>query len=108
MNIIDRRLNPKGKSLANRQRFLRRAKAQVMRAVRDASGKRRIRDIDTGGDVTIAPDGVKEPTFHRASSGGIRDVVVPGNKDFIEGDRIPRPPSGGGRGGREEIGRAHV
>ncbi|ACJ00906.1 YeaH/YhbH family protein [Rhodospirillum centenum] len=101
MNIIDRRLNPKGKSLANRQRFLRRAKAQVMRAVRDASGKRRIRDIDTGGDVTIAPDGVKEPTFHRASSGGIRDVVVPGNKDFIEGDRIPRPPSGGGRGGRE-------
>ena len=27
MYIIDRRLNPSGKSLANRQRFLRRAKA---------------------------------------------------------------------------------
>ena len=32
MYIIDRRLNPGGKSLANRQRFLRRAKALVRRA----------------------------------------------------------------------------
>ncbi|WP_147022959.1 DUF444 family protein, partial [Microvirga aerophila] len=34
MSIIDRRLNPGGKSLSNRQRFLRRAKALVQRAVR--------------------------------------------------------------------------
>ena len=31
--FIDRRLNPKGKSLANRQRFLRRARAQIREAV---------------------------------------------------------------------------
>ena len=37
MNIIDRRLNPKGKSLANRQRFLRRAKALVRGAVKKSS-----------------------------------------------------------------------
>jgi len=48
MNIIDRRLNPQGKSLANRQRFLRRAKEQVVKAVRDASGKRGITDIENG------------------------------------------------------------
>jgi uncharacterized sporulation protein YeaH/YhbH (DUF444 family) len=29
MNIIDRRLNPKSKSLGNRQRFVRRAKADI-------------------------------------------------------------------------------
>ncbi|WP_119677983.1 YeaH/YhbH family protein [Indioceanicola profundi] len=99
--IIDRRLNPKGKSLANRQRFLRRAKEQVMRAVRDTSGRRRIQDIDGGGDIVISPDGIKEPTFHRSSSGGLRDIVVPGNKEFVPGDRIPRPPSGGGGRGSE-------
>jgi len=27
--------------------------------------------------------------------------VVPGNKEFVEGDRIPRPPQQGGRRGRE-------
>lgn len=99
--IVDRRLNPKGKSLANRQRFLRRAKEQVMRAVRDASGRRKIKDIDVGGDIVISPDGVKEPTFRRTSSGGIRDIVVPGNKEFITGDSIPRPPQGGGGRGSE-------
>ena len=38
MHIIDRRLNPGGKSFANRQRFLRRARAQVRRAVREDAG----------------------------------------------------------------------
>ena len=43
MHIIDRRLNPGGKSFANRQRFLRRARAQVRRAVREASSSRSIK-----------------------------------------------------------------
>ena len=37
MNIVDRRLNPHGKNLPNRQRFLRRARAMVREAVREAS-----------------------------------------------------------------------
>ena len=40
MQIVDRRLNPGGKSLANRQRFLRRAKDMVREAVRNAAGDR--------------------------------------------------------------------
>lgn len=96
--IVDRRLNPSGKSLANRQRFLRRAKEQVMRAVRDASAKRGIKDIDMGGDIAIAPDGIREPTLRRASGGGSRDYVVPGNKEFMTGDTIRRPPQNGGAG----------
>ena len=49
MHIVDRRLNPGGKSLANRQRFLRRAKALVRRAVRDGARERHIKDIEQGG-----------------------------------------------------------
>ena len=101
MNVIDRRLNPKGKSLANRQRFLRRARQQILKAVREASGDRSITDIVNGESVKIPMDGLREPSFHRAGKGGIRDHVLPGNRDYVEGDQIARPPSGGGEGGSE-------
>ena len=99
MNIIDRRLNPQGKSLANRQRFLRRAREQVVKAVRDAAGKRGIQDLENGDKISIPMGGVREPAFHRSSQGGVRDYVLPGNKEFIEGDTLQRPKSEGGGGG---------
>lgn len=98
MTIIDRRLNPGGKSLANRQRFIRRARAMVKRAVREASAGRSIKDVDRGGEISIPSDGVREPTLRRSSEGGVRDYVLPGNKDYVEGDSIQRPPQGGGAG----------
>ena len=97
MYIIDRRLNPGGKSLVNRQRFLRRAKSLVQRAVRDSLKDRSIKHLDQEGEVAIVRDGVREPTLHRAGKGGNRDRVMPGNKEFLEGDTIPRNASGGGR-----------
>ncbi|MGF9762708.1 YeaH/YhbH family protein [Microvirga sp. 0TCS3.31] len=96
MYIIDRRLNPGGKSLANRQRFLRRAKAQIQRAVRQTAGDRDITDLERGGEVTIPADGVREPSFRRSGEGGVHDHILPGNKRFIEGDTVDRPPGGGG------------
>ncbi|MFZ4121634.1 MAG: YeaH/YhbH family protein [Caulobacterales bacterium] len=99
MHIIDRRLNPGGKSLANRQRFIRRARALVRRAVHDASAKRSIKDLDQGGDVSIPADGVSEPSLRRAGQGGVRDYLLPGNKKFVEGDEIERPDDGQGGGG---------
>lgn len=98
MYIIDRRLNPGGKSLANRQRFLRRAKAQIQRAVRQTAGDRDITDLEKGGEVSIPAEGVREPSFRRSNEGGVHDHILPGNKRFIEGDTIDRPPGGGGRG----------
>ncbi|WP_404384218.1 YeaH/YhbH family protein [Caenispirillum salinarum] len=98
MHIIDRRLNPKGKSLPNRQRFLRRAKALVRDAVHESSASRGVRDVEQGGELSIPKTGVSEPTFHHGQGSGIRDHVLPGNKEFVEGDRLPRPPGGGGRG----------
>jgi uncharacterized protein len=99
MHIIDRRRDPGGKSLANRQRFIRRARAQVRRAVREASANRSIKDVDKGGDIVVPADGVREPTLRRGSHGGRREYVLPGNKKYIQGDTIPRPDEDGGGGG---------
>jgi uncharacterized sporulation protein YeaH/YhbH (DUF444 family) len=96
MHIVDRRLNPGSKSLENRQRFLRRAKALVQRAVKHSSQSRDIRDVLQGGEVSLSPDGMDEPQFRRGA-GGIRDQIFPGNKKFVEGDMIPRSSQGGGK-----------
>ena len=98
MYIIDRRLNPKGKSLANRQRFFRRAKRQIREAVRQASSERKISDIEGGQSIAIPTDNLQEPTFHTDPETGRRVIVLPGNKEFVEGDRIQRPPSSSGQG----------
>jgi uncharacterized protein len=95
-HIVDRRLNPGGKSLENRQRFLRRAKALVRGAVKKSSQDRDIKDVLEGGEVAIPLDGMDEPRFRR--DGGTRDMVLPGNKKFVEGDIIPRPNSRSGKG----------
>src|SRR6188472_2800149 len=97
MFIVDRRLNPGGKSLENRQRFLRRAKALVQGAVKKSSEGRDIRDVLEGGEVSIPLDGMNEPRFRR--EGGTRDMVLPGNKKFIEGDMLPRSGGSGGKAG---------
>jgi hypothetical protein len=98
MNIIDRRPNPKGKSLANRQRFIDRARGEVKRALSDALKRRKVGESDGGEKVSIPTRGITEPMFHRASSGGWRDYIVPGNKKFVVGDTIERPPAGDGSG----------
>ena len=97
IHIVDRRLNPGSKSLENRQRFLRRAKALVQGAVKKSSQDRNIKDVLEGGEVSVPIDGMDEPRFRR--EGGTRDMVLPGNKKFIEGDMLPRSGKGGGKAG---------
>ena len=101
MHIVDRRLNPSGKNLANRQRFMRRAKSLIRKAVHESSASRSIKDADQAGEVALPAQGVHEPSFHRSASGGLRDHLLPGNKQYIEGDTIPRPQGGAGGGGSE-------
>ncbi len=96
--IIDRRLAGKNKSIGNRERFLRRYKDQIREAVKRAVDGRGIRDIEQGEDIRIPKRDISEPVFGHGQ-GGKREVVHPGNKDFIRGDRIKRPEGGGGGGG---------
>ncbi|PJE79879.1 hypothetical protein CI610_01154 [invertebrate metagenome] len=95
--IIDRRLNGKKKSTVNRQRFLRRYRGLVKEAVQDAVDRRSITDVESGSDISIPKKDLSEPLFHH-TDGGKHHHVHPGNKEFNAGDRIQRPPKGGGQG----------
>jgi uncharacterized sporulation protein YeaH/YhbH (DUF444 family) len=96
-HIIDRRLAGKNKSIGNRERFLRRHKDQVREAVQRAINGRSIRDIEKGEDIAIPKKDLGEPVF-RHGDGGTRDVVHPGNREYVRGDRIEKPHGGGGQG----------
>ncbi|WP_442775811.1 YeaH/YhbH family protein [Sphaerotilus montanus] len=96
--IIDRRLSGKNKSIGNRERFLRRYKDQIKGAVRRAIDGRGIRDLERGEDIRIPKKDISEPVFHHGQ-GGQRDMVHPGNQDYVAGDRIKRPKGGGAGGG---------
>jgi uncharacterized sporulation protein YeaH/YhbH (DUF444 family) len=96
--IIDRRLAGKNKSIGNRERFLRRHKEQIREAVKRAIDGRSIRDMERGEDVHIPKKDLSEPVFGHGQ-GGMREVVHPGNKEYVRGDRIERPKGGQGGGG---------
>ncbi|MGZ6006653.1 MAG: YeaH/YhbH family protein, partial [Rhizomicrobium sp.] len=101
-HFVDRRLNPKGKSLGNRQRFLRRARTQIREAVQKSLKDAAVADIGKERKIKISAKGTSEPRFRldpRAS--GERDFVLPGNKEFMPGDAIDKPKSGGGQSGKE-------
>ena len=100
MQIVDRRLNPKSKSLGNRQRFLRRAKAEIREAVKDAIKNRKVSEADGGEKVTIRSKNLREPSFGLGRGVGNRDFVLPGNEKYKVGDAIPKPQGGGGGGGK--------
>ena len=98
-SIIDRRLSGKNKSIGNRERFLRRYKGQIREAVKRAIDGRGIRDIERAEDITIPKKDISEPVFHHGP-GGTREMVHPGNKEYVRGDRIERPKGGSGGGGK--------
>lgn len=96
--IIDRRVNPKGKNLSNRQRFLERTKDWVKKKVRERSVKRDMTSGD-GESISVSGDDIAEPTFDYDRRQGNWDRVLPGNKDFVPGDKIKRQQGGSGSGG---------
>ena len=95
--IIDRRLAGKNKSIGNRERFLRRHKDQIREAVKRAVDGRSIKDIAQGEDIHIPRRDISEPVFGHGT-GGKREMVHPGNQEYVRGDRIERPQGGGGSG----------
>ena len=97
--IIDRRQQGKQKSAVNRQRFLKRFRKHIKEAVSDAVNNRSITDMDRGEEISIPKKDISEPIFHHGR-GGKQRRVLPGNKDFVRGDRIDRPKGGGGGAGK--------
>ena len=113
MQIVDRRLNPKAKSLGNRQRFLRRAKAEIREAIKDSlktpQGVR-------GGGLREGHHPLQEPARalllawpqqRRARLRAARQRGVPGRRRDPQapGRRRARQP---GQPGRRGPGRVHL
>nr|WP_298101437.1 YeaH/YhbH family protein [uncultured Shinella sp.] len=99
-NFIDRRLNPKDRSLGNRQRFLKRVHDELKRTINDRVKSDRIVDVDAAHGVPVPKGGADEPSFRNSSTSGERHYVLPGNESFSAGDRIGKPDGGGQGAGR--------
>ena len=105
--IIDRRKNgdmrnPGSKSSNNRQKFIKRTKDEIRKSIHDSLGGRSIGGSGDSQDVIITRKGIDEPQFNHNPQTGSRDIVLPGNKDFVEGDHLEKPKGGGaGSGGKE-------
>lgn len=99
--IIDRRKNPGGKSSGNRQKFLKRTKDEIRKSIHEKLGGRSIKGSGDDQDVTINRKGISEPSFGHKSDSGSRDIVLPGNEDFVEGDLLQKPQGGEGGGGSQ-------
>jgi uncharacterized sporulation protein YeaH/YhbH (DUF444 family) len=97
LQLIDRRPSSRGKSAVNRERFLRRYKSHIQTAVKKMIGERRLADMEQGGEVRVPRKDISEPSFG-FGHGGDREIVLPGNREYVAGDRIARPQGGGGGG----------
>jgi uncharacterized sporulation protein YeaH/YhbH (DUF444 family) len=99
--IIDRRINGKGKSLGNRQKFLKRIHESIKRSLPDIINSKSLKDIGTdGGVVHIPQKDLNEPSF-RHGEGGVRETVRPGNKEFNTGDKFRKPQGSNGGGAKK-------
>ncbi|MDF1758161.1 MAG: YeaH/YhbH family protein [Legionellaceae bacterium] len=87
--VIDRRKSG-SKSTVNRRRFLQRYKKQIKSAVFDAIGKRSITEIDHGEQITIPSRDISEPRFQHGEGGQV-ERVLPGNDQFVTGDKVKKP-----------------
>jgi len=97
LQLIDRRPSSRGKSAVNRERFLRRYKSHIQAAVKKMVGERKLSDMEQGGEVRVPTKDISEPSFG-FGRGGDREFVLPGNREYVAGDRIARPQGGGGGG----------
>jgi uncharacterized sporulation protein YeaH/YhbH (DUF444 family) len=105
LRIVDRRADPPGRGTVNRERFIRRFKDDIKRAADEEFGKRSIKDLGKGGRISIPGRGLAEPHIVHDQDSGNRDFVLPGNREFVPGDSVERPPSGDGEGeGGDEAG----
>ena len=96
-NIIDRRLNPKDKTIKNRQKFLGRSRDQIKKVVKDAISTGNIGDIEDG-KIRVKVKGMSEPTFGIDPKSGNKKYVMPGNDQFVVGDKEKKQEEGGGKG----------
>lgn len=80
---------------------MKRARGQLKEVVNKSIKERNITDAASSEKISIPTKGIQEPRFRQSSTGGERNRVFPGNKEFDTGDRIAKPQSGSGGGGKK-------
>lgn len=99
--IIDRRKDGSGKSIPNREKFLKRQRRAIADAVRKTIKNREIKDINKSGvKIKINKDSIEQPVFNKDYRTGVRTGTNPGNVIFESGDEIYKPEDGEGQGGQ--------
>lgn len=101
--FIDRRLNPRDKTIKNRQKFIERSKGAIRQRVKEIINNGSIKDIDSK-KARVKIKGISEPTFRTDRKSGNHKYVLPGNKQYVTGDTIDKP-DGGSSGGGKKAGR---
>ena len=81
---------------------MRRARRQIKEAVDKAVNERDVADAGEGGKISIPSKGITEPRFRHSTSSGNHERVLPGNEEYVRGDKIKKPPKGGGEGGGKD------
>ncbi|UMX60926.1 YeaH/YhbH family protein [Escherichia coli] len=82
--------------MVNRQRFLRRYKAQIKQSISEAINKRSVTDVDSGESVSIPTEDISEPMFHQGRGGLRHRVRIRAMTISVQNDRIERPQGCGG------------
>ncbi len=84
--------------MVNRQRFLRRYKAQIKQSISEAINKRSVTDVDSGESVSIPTEDISEPMFHQGR-GGLRHRVHRAMTISSRMTELNVPRGGGGGSG---------
>lgn len=102
-SIIDRRLNPRDKTLKNRQRFIERSREVIKRAVRKSVDEGSIAELENE-KIRVKVKGMNEPTFRKDPKTGDKRYVLPGNTEHVVGDQQKKPSGGDGGGSSGGLG----
>lgn len=89
----------RSKTAENRSRFIKRYKDALKKSIQDTFMDKKLADAATGGGKAKINKSktLDEPVIYHGE-GGVIDRVLPGNKDYSEGDGIPKPNRGYGQG----------
>lgn len=98
--VVDARPESQSKTSADRQKFVRRAKAQIKEAVKKAISEGDIKSLEKG-KIKVPVKDMDEPQFEQDGKSGTHRKVLTGNKGYIEGDEIEKPNDSDGTGGTE-------
>lgn len=96
--IIDSRTNKANRSSENRRKFLNRVRSHIKKAIPNIIGGQTVPDLaKKDQEIKIPRKALSEPTF-RYKPGKHEVYVLPGNTEYVRGDKIKKKKTGRSKG----------